>query len=67
MEAALLNHGYRQHEVAVVNPESLLKFVGHDTKVLCITTHDPLGLGPTSTTFSDFGGKEPYTSFFSGN
>jgi radical SAM superfamily enzyme YgiQ (UPF0313 family) len=64
MEAALLNHGFSSDDVAVVTPESLQQIVTPETKVLCITTHDPLGLGPASTTFSDLGGKEPFTSSY---
>jgi len=64
MEAALLNHGFSAEDVAVVAPRSLHKVVDHTTKVLCVTTHDPLGLGPASTTFSDLGGKEPYTALY---
>ncbi len=64
MEAALLNHGFSPEDVAVVGPNSLSKFVNQETKVLCITTHDPLGLGPASTTFSDLGGREPFTSSY---
>ena len=33
-------------------------------KILCITTHDPLGLGPASSTFGDLGRREPYSSFY---
>jgi radical SAM superfamily enzyme YgiQ (UPF0313 family) len=33
-------------------------------RFLCITTHDPLGLGPASSIFSDLGGREPFTSYY---
>jgi len=64
IEAALLNNGFSQDDVVITSPNSLKKVINSDTKVLCITTHDPLGLGPASTTFSDLGGKEPYTASF---
>lgn len=64
IEAALLNNGFTDNDVAVVSPEKLNKVVDKETQVLCITTHDPLGLGPASTTFSDLAGIEPFTSFY---
>lgn len=64
IEAALLNNGFNESDIAVVSPDSLKKIVSKDTKVLCITTHDPLGLGPASSTFGSLSGKETFTSFF---
>jgi radical SAM superfamily enzyme YgiQ (UPF0313 family) len=64
IEASLLNNGFSEKDVAVVRPDKLNKVVDKETKVLCITTHDPLGLGPASTTFSDLGGRETFTSFY---
>jgi len=65
IEAALLNNGFNEKDVAVVRPDRLSNVVNKETKVLCITTHDPLGLGPASTTFSDLLGRETFTSFYS--
>ena len=64
IEAALLNNGFSENDVVVAHPDHLEKVIDEDTKVLCITTHDPLGLGPASTTFSDLVGREPYTAFY---
>jgi len=64
IEASLLNNGFSEKDVAVIRPERLDKIVDNETKVLCVTTHDPLGLGPASSTFSDLGGREPYTSYY---
>lgn len=64
IEASLLNNGFSEEDVAVIRPERLSDIVDKDTKVLCITTHDPLGLGPASSTFGDLGGREPFTSFY---
>jgi len=64
IEAALLNNGFSEHDVAVISPNALRNVVDEETKVLCITTHDPLGLGPASTTFSNLGGRETFTSFY---
>ena len=64
IESALINNGFNQKDVAVVRPDKLDKVIDKETRVLCITTHDPLGLGPASSTFGDLGGKEPFTSYF---
>jgi radical SAM superfamily enzyme YgiQ (UPF0313 family) len=64
IEAALLNNGFSEGDVIVAHPDHLEKVVDKDTKVLCVTTHDPLGLGPASTTFSDLVNKEPYTALY---
>jgi len=64
IEASLLNNGFSENDIAIIRPEKLEKVVDRETKVLCITTHDPLGLGPASTTFSDLGGREPYTRYY---
>ena len=64
IEASLLNNGFNEKDIAVVRPDKLDKVIDKDTKVICITTHDPLGLGPASSTFGDLGGKEPFTSYF---
>jgi radical SAM superfamily enzyme YgiQ (UPF0313 family) len=64
IEAALLTNGFSEEDIAVIRPERLNKVIDQYTKVLCITTHDPLGLGPASSTFSDLGGRESFTSFY---
>jgi len=64
IESALYNNGFSKNDVAIVRPERLNKIIDKETKVLCITTHDPLGLGPASSTFSDLGGRETYSSFY---
>ena len=64
IESALINDGFDQKDIAIIRPERLKKVIDKETKVLCITTHDPLGLGPASSTFSGLGGREAYTSFY---
>jgi len=67
IEAALLNNGFCEDDIAVVHPDRLSRVVDKKTRVLGITTHDPLGLGPASTTFSDLVNKETFTSIFFNN
>ncbi|MHC1581439.1 MAG: B12-binding domain-containing radical SAM protein [Candidatus Syntropharchaeia archaeon] len=62
LEASLLENGFSEEDVVVAHPDHLEKVVGKDTKILGISTKDPLGLGPASTTFSDLTGKEPYSA-----
>ncbi len=64
IEAALLNNGFSEEDVIVGHPDHLDKLIGPKTKALGITTHDPLGLGPASTTFSSFVHGEPYSSHY---
>jgi radical SAM superfamily enzyme YgiQ (UPF0313 family) len=64
LEASLLQHGFTPNDIAVVPPEKIGQMIDGETKVLGITTHDPLGLGPASSTFGDLANKETYTSIF---
>jgi len=64
IEAALVAAGVPREDIAMAHPESLSKVVGRDTKVVGITTSDPLGHGPASSTFSSLIRREPYTAFF---
>jgi radical SAM superfamily enzyme YgiQ (UPF0313 family) len=64
IEAVLLNNGFTNQDVVVAHPEQLNKVIGKNTRVLGITTNDPLGLGPASTTFSDLMGRESYNAKF---
>jgi len=64
IEAALLNDGFDEQDIALVPPRHLAEAITEDTKVLGVTTHDPLGLGPASTTFSDLVNKETYTAYY---
>ncbi len=64
IEAVLLENGFDKNEVVVAHPEHLAKVISKDTKVVGITTNDPLGLGPASSTFSSLTSREAYTAFY---
>jgi len=64
LEAALLESGFHEDDIAVVRPESVDDAIDSETKVLGITTHDPLGLGPASSMFGDLAHRETFTSIF---
>ena len=60
VEAALLENGFDESDIAVVQPHQLNAFVGSNTKVVGISTMDPLGMGYVSKTYSSLiGGGEP--------
>jgi len=60
VEAILLASGFDESEIAVVHPSDLDCFVGPRTKVVGISTMDPLGMGYVSKTYSSLvGGGEP--------
>ena len=52
IEAALLESGFSEEEVKVVNPDKIERHISKETKIVGVTSNDPLGLGPASTTFS---------------
>ncbi|UCE28616.1 MAG: B12-binding domain-containing radical SAM protein [Candidatus Bathyarchaeota archaeon] len=60
VEAVLLENGFEESDIAVVHPFKLAAFVGPDTKVVGISTMDPLGMGYVSKTYSSLiGGGAP--------
>lgn len=61
IEAALLEKGF---DVVVAHPEHLDEVIDGETKALGITSNDPLGLGPASSTFSSLVGRGPYSAIF---
>lgn len=63
VEAVLLRNGFDEAEIAVVHPSNLDAFVGVNTKVVGISTMDPMGMGYVSKTYSSLvGGGEPMNS-----
>ncbi|MDI6708779.1 MAG: radical SAM protein [Candidatus Thermoplasmatota archaeon] len=64
IEASLLENGFSEKEVVVGHPEHLNKVINKDTMAIGITTNDPLGLGPASSTFSSLCNNETYTAIY---
>jgi radical SAM superfamily enzyme YgiQ (UPF0313 family) len=61
IQAKLLEYGFGKDEVIIAHPDYLNKAIGKNTKVVSITTFDPLGIGPVTSTFSNlFGGLKAY-------
>jgi len=65
LEAILISHGFKESDIAVVHPSKLDKFVGNNTKVVGISSMDPLGIAYVSLTYSQLLGlgSEPNTRF----
>jgi len=63
IEAVLLASGFSEDEVAVVRPQDIDMFIDDETMAIGITTNDPLGLGPASSTFSTLLGKETFSAY----
>ncbi|MDD5143707.1 radical SAM protein [Methanoregula sp.] len=64
IEAKLLECGFHRDEVIIAHPDYLNKAIGRETKVVSITTFDPLGIGPVTSTFSNlFGGDKAYNTY----
>ncbi len=59
IEAALLEDGFDEEDIIAVHPNQLDKVVGSDTKVVGVSSMDPLGMAYVSltyTSFADLGG-----------
>jgi radical SAM superfamily enzyme YgiQ (UPF0313 family) len=52
LEADLVKSGFQLKDMAVVHPDQLKKVVGPTTKVIGVSSKDPLGLGYVSLTYS---------------
>jgi radical SAM superfamily enzyme YgiQ (UPF0313 family) len=64
IESALIGNGFSPDEVVVAYPTRIDGVVDSSTKAIGISTSDPLGLGPASSTFSSLIRREPYTAHF---
>ncbi len=60
IEAALLDNGFRREDVVVAHPDHLDQVIGPQTEILSVSSFDPLGNGPATTTFTQLLGGENY-------
>lgn len=60
IEAALLRNGFGPDEVAVVDHDHLRDAVGPATRIVAVSTGDPLGLGMSTTTVQAIAGGRGY-------
>jgi len=56
VEAALLEHGFDEEDIITVPPSRLGKVVGPNTRVVGISSMDPLGMAYVSLTYTSFVG-----------
>jgi radical SAM superfamily enzyme YgiQ (UPF0313 family) len=61
IEAALLNDGFKPEDIILCSPEGLDACVGPKTKIVAVSSSDPLGLGMSNSTMSDMAGGTLYT------
>ena len=61
LEAALVRAGIADGQVAVVVPEEIHQAVGADTRIVAISSGDPLGYGMSNTTARALAGGQLYT------
>jgi radical SAM superfamily enzyme YgiQ (UPF0313 family) len=62
VESALARAGFQPADVTVAGPASLDRAIGPGTRIIGISSGDPLGLGMNSTTMAAILGGEIYTS-----
>lgn len=56
IEASLLNYGFKKEDIIIVQAKQLKHVIGSETKILAISSMDPLGLGYVSFTYGKFTG-----------
>lgn len=64
IEASLVRAGFLANDIAIAHPDRLDRIVDDSTRIIGVTSSDPMGLGPASSTFSSLLKKETYTAFF---
>lgn len=64
VQAALIESGIPANQIAVAHPDKIHHVIDATTRIVGITTSDPMGLGPASSTFSSLLEKESYTAYF---
>lgn len=52
VESSFIENGVPENDVVVVHPKNLHKFIGERTEFVCVSAHDPLGIGPATSTWS---------------
>ena len=52
VEAILLDGGFTRNQVSVIRSDFLEKRVNDQTRIVALSSHDPLGLGPATTTWA---------------
>ncbi|MBO0723916.1 MAG: B12-binding domain-containing radical SAM protein, partial [Blastocatellia bacterium] len=61
IEAALLNDGFKREDIILCAPEEMDLCIGPRTKIVAVSSSDPLGRGMSNSTMSDLAGGTLYT------
>lgn len=61
IEASLLNDGFNRDDVILCTPEEIDQCIGPRTRIVAISSSDPLGRGMSNSTMSDMAGGVLYT------
>lgn len=64
VEAACVRAGFSREDIGIVHHDFLESRITPETKIVGITTHDPLGLGPATTTWSTIFKGTPYNRIY---
>jgi len=62
IESALLNAGENPRDVIIVTEENLKHAIGSETRIIGVSSGDPLGLGMNSSTMEGIGGGRIYSA-----
>jgi len=60
VESILLGHSFKRNDVSIIRPDYLEHRITKDTKIVALSTHDPLGFGPATTTWTAIFGGVPH-------
>ena len=64
LEGALLDSGFNDTQVCTATPESLDRAIGPATRIVAVSTADPLGLGMNSNVMEALAGGRSYPGFW---
>jgi radical SAM superfamily enzyme YgiQ (UPF0313 family) len=60
VESILLNGEFKRDDVSIIRSDYLERRIGDETRIVALSSHDPLGLGPATTTWATIFGGEPH-------
>jgi len=64
VEAACIGAGLKEEDIRIIHPDFLESMIAAETRIVGISTHDPLGLGPATTTWSTIFRGTPYNRIY---
>jgi radical SAM superfamily enzyme YgiQ (UPF0313 family) len=64
VEAICVNSGIPREDVKIAQYSELDRFIGPETKIVGVSTHDPMGYGPATSTWSTIFEGKPHNRVF---